>query len=181
NATVTSNQATATVNSTAADLAVTKTDAATSVNAGATTTYTIRVNNNGPSSVTGAVLSDPSVTGLTKTAVACSMTPGQCVTAPTVEQLEGGAFASPALASGQFYEIVVTATVTATSGTVTNTATVAAPSGTIDSNTGNNTASDTDTVNPMADLAVTKTDGTTTVNAGATTTYTIRVTNNGPS
>src|SRR3989442_738381 len=131
-----------------ADLAVTKTDGTTAVNAGGTTTYTIRVTNNGPSSVTGAILNDPSAAGLTKTAVACSMTPGQCATALTVAQLEGGALALPALASGQFYEIVVTATVTATSGTVTNTATVAAPSGTTDSNTVNNSASDTDTVTP---------------------------------
>src|ERR1051326_3969672 len=75
------------------------------------------------------------------------MTPGQCVTAPTVVQLEGGAFALPALASGQFYEIVVTAVVTA-SGSVTNTASVQTPSGTIDSNAGNNAASETDTVTP---------------------------------
>ncbi|HEU0291727.1 MAG TPA: sortase [Anaerolineales bacterium] len=164
-----------------ADLSMTKTDGVTSVNVGGTTTYTIRVTNNGPSSVTGAILSDPAVAGLSKTGVACSTTPGQCVTAPTVAQLEGGAFALPALASGEFYEITVTADVTATSGSVTNTATVTPPTGTTDPTPGNNTASDTDTVNPITDLAITKTDGVASVNAGGTTTYTIRVTNNGPS
>src|SRR5205814_633772 len=128
-----------------ADLAITKTDGVTSVNAGGTTTYTIHVSNAGPSSVTGAILSDPAATGLSKTAVACSGTPGQCSAAPTVAQLEGGSFALPALASGQFYELTVTVNVTATSGSVTNTTTVAAPSGTTDPTPGNNTASDTDT------------------------------------
>src|SRR5207237_205493 len=45
----------------------------------------------------------------------------------------------------------------------------------------NNTASDTDTVQPIADLSVTKTDGVTQVNANASTTYTIVVANAGPS
>ena len=164
-----------------ADLAITKSDGATSVNAGGTTTYTITVTNNGPSGVTGAILADPAVAGLTKTAVACSGTPGQCVTAPTIAQLEGGAFALPALASGATYQITVTADVTATSGSVANTATIAAPAGTTDPNTGNNTATDTDTVTPVADLAITKSNGVSSVNAGGTTTYTITVTNNGPS
>ena len=42
-------------------------------------------------------VADPVATGLTKTAVACSATPGQCVAAPTIPQLEGG-FALPLLA-----------------------------------------------------------------------------------
>src|SRR6185436_5436648 len=119
--------------------------------------------NNGPSSVTGAILSDPAVAGLSKTGVTCSATPGQCVTPPTVAELEGGAFALPVLTSGQFYEITVTTDVTATSGNVTNIATVTAPAGMTDPTPGNNTASDTDTVNPVADLAITKTNGVTSV------------------
>jgi uncharacterized repeat protein (TIGR01451 family) len=132
----------------AADLSITKTDGVVIVNTGAATTYTIRVTNNGPSSVTGALLSDPAATGLTKTTVACSAAPGQCVTAPTVVQLQSGTFALPALAAGQYYEITVAATVTAANGSVTNNASVAAPGGTTDPVPGNNTAADTDTVNP---------------------------------
>ena len=56
-----------------------------------------------------------------------------------------------------------------------------APAGVIDPSAANNTASDTDTVNPVADLAITKTDGVASVNAGGSTTYTVTVTNNGPS
>ena len=67
-----------------ADLAVTKTDGTTAVDAGAVTTYTVRVTNNGPDGVTGAVLADPVVSGLGVTAVACSVTPGQCSAPPSV-------------------------------------------------------------------------------------------------
>ncbi len=112
-------------NTPSADLRITKTNtpgingnvdqADDTVTAGGTTAYTIRVTNNGPAGVTGAVLIDPAATGLIKTAVACSPTPGQCTagTTPTVAQLESG-YALPTLANGQFYEIVVTATVMAT-------------------------------------------------------------------
>ncbi|MFM9864717.1 MAG: SdrD B-like domain-containing protein [Micropepsaceae bacterium] len=163
-----------------ADLSITKTNGASSVNAGGATTYTITVTNNGPSSVTGATLNDPTVAGLTVTSIACSATPGQCAAAPTIAQLQGG-FALPALASGQAYQIDVSATVTATSGSVANTVSIAPPSGTIDPTPANDNATDTDTVTPVADLAVTKTDGVASVNAGGTTTYTVTVTNGGPS
>src|SRR5205823_14302788 len=51
----------------------------------------------------------------------------------------------------------------------------AAPTPTAPSSTG------TDTGDPAADLAITKDDGTASVNAGGSTVYTIVVTNNGPS
>jgi hypothetical protein len=60
------------------------------------------------------VFADPAVAGLSVTAVACSPTPGQCVTAPTPLQLQSGTFALPTLSQGQFYEITVAANVTAT-------------------------------------------------------------------
>jgi uncharacterized repeat protein (TIGR01451 family) len=172
--------ATFTVTQSSADLSITKTDGVSSVNAGGSTTYTIRVTNNGPSSVTGATLTDAAATGLSKGTIACSATPGQCTSAPSKTQLESG-FALPTLANGQFYEITVQAGVTATSGSVTNTATVAAPSGTTDPTPGNNSATDTDTVNPVADLSITKTDGVTSAVPGTSTTYTITVGNAGPS
>ncbi len=164
-----------------ADLAVTKTDGVVTVAAGGSTTYTVRVTNNGPSSVTGAILSDPAVAGLNKTAVVCSATPGQCVTAPTIAQLEGGAFALPALASGEFYEIAVTADVTATTGTVTNTATVTLPAGTADPTPGNNTASDTDGVGAalIIDPALAKAGNPTQASVGNAVTFTLTVTNAG--
>ena len=131
-----------------ADLAISKTDGTATVTAGSPTTYTLLVSNLGPSPVTGALLADPAVAGLTKTLVACALTPGQCVSPPTVAQLEAGTFALPALASGQTYALSVTADVTAASGSVVNTATVADPAGLTDPDPANNSATDSDTVNP---------------------------------
>jgi uncharacterized repeat protein (TIGR01451 family) len=47
--------------------------------------------------------------------------------------------------------------------------------------TGNNIATDTDTLTPQADLSITKSDGVSAVNRNTSTTYTIQVTNTGPS
>src|ERR1019366_2369668 len=91
----------------AADLAISKTDGTLAVNAGAPTTYTLVVTNNGPPSATRVLLPDPAVAGLVKTGVVCSGTPGQCVSPPSVAQLEGGAFALPTLAAGQTYGLSV--------------------------------------------------------------------------
>ena len=97
------------------DFRITKTNGVSTLASGTATTYTIRVTNAGPDAATGAILSDPAVTGLNKTAVACSSAVGnKCVTAPSVAQLEAGTFALPALAINEFYEITVNATVTAT-------------------------------------------------------------------
>jgi len=166
----------------AADLAVAKSDGTSTVAPGAAITYALTVTNAGPSAVSAAVLSDPAVAGLAKTAVACAPTPGACTSAPDVVQLESG-FALPPLAVGATYQLLVTATVTASGGTVTNTATVAAPAGTIDPVPGNNSASDADTIivaPVVADLAIAKSDGVTQLVPGTSTTYTIVVTNLGP-
>src|SRR5207249_2039365 len=63
---------------------------------------------------------------------------------------------------------------------LTNTATIDS-SPVSDPTPGNNSASDTDTVTKSADLAITKSDAVTSVTAGTSTTYTITLTNNGPS
>src|SRR5213078_2115739 len=80
----------------------------------------------------------------------------------------------------------VTYTLTATlsaaaTGTLVNTATVAVPSGATDPTPGNNSATDTDTLNPTADLQIIKTDGLATAIPGTNTTYVIVVVNAGPS
>jgi uncharacterized repeat protein (TIGR01451 family) len=80
----------------------------------------------------------------------------------------------------------VTFTVTATinpaaTGTLSNTATVAVPVGVTDPVPGNNSATDTDTLAPRANLGITKTDGSTTAAPGGEVTYTIVASNPGPS
>src|SRR5207248_473274 len=103
----------------------------------------------------------------------------KCTSAPSIASLEGAGYSLPTLASSDFFEITLSANVTATTGSVSNVAAVS--STTTDPTPGNNSATDTDTVNERADLQISKTDGVTSVNAGGSTTYTIRVTNNGPS
>ncbi len=58
---------------------------------------------------------------------------------------------------------------------------IVAPAGVTDPTSANNSATDTDTLTPRADLSITKTDGLTTVDAGTSLTYTIVATNTGPS
>ena len=100
--------------------------------------------------------------------------------------------AATASGSGPINELVTllnggsaTYTVTAAiapgaTGSISNTATVTAPATVVDPNSANNTATDTDTLTPVADLAITKTDGVATYTPGGTATYTIVATNAGP-
>ncbi|MBK6798615.1 MAG: DUF11 domain-containing protein [Acidobacteria bacterium] len=151
-----------------ADLAITKTNGVTTVNAGSTTNfYTVVVTNNGPSAAGGATISDPAVAGLTKTGIgACTALGGAvCPAAGNgagqlgITNLEAGTVAIPTLPSGGSVTFSITTTVTATIGSVTNTATVTEPAGVTDTNTANNTASDTDPVTPVSNLVIVKTDG----------------------
>src|SRR5207248_2597459 len=73
---------------------------------------------------------------------------------------------------------VVAAIDPSATGSLTNTVTVTAAN---DTNAANNTASDADALTPRNDVGVTKTDGVTSVVPGTTTTYTISVSNGGPS
>src|SRR5262245_32079313 len=66
-------------------------------------------------------------------------------------------------------------------GPLTVTSTVIAPAGTTDPDATNNSFTDNDTLTPQADLAVAMTDGKLIVVPGTSNTYTITVTNNGPS
>ncbi len=107
----------------------------------------------------------------------------RCIAPPSVAALEAGSFALPTLANGATYQIAVTATVVAANGTVANTATIAPPGGASDPTPGNNSATDSDPVIAapvLADVAITKSDGVSSIAPGGNTTYIINVTNNGP-
>ena len=76
----------------------------------------------------------------------------------------------------------VTADVLASAtGNLDNTATVTAPAGTTDPDGTDNSATDSDTLDAQADLGITKTDGSATYTPGTSLTYTIVVSNAGPS
>jgi uncharacterized repeat protein (TIGR01451 family) len=169
----------------AADLSVTKTAGADAVYAAGTTAYTIVVANAGPSAADGAIFTDPAVLGLDVTNVTCGSAIGgaACPTEgnTTVNAMQGAGIVISTLPSGGSVTFSVTATVTATDGTVQNTATIAPPQDTTDLFTDDNTASDEDAVTPVADLAITKTDSPDPVLVGGVVTYTMAVSNSGPS
>lgn len=188
------------IDSMVGDLVVSKTNSTTQVYSGGTTTYTVRVTNNGPDTYTGTELKDVVGTGLTATAVACSTAPGnKCTTAPALNSL--ASVDTGSLASGEFYEVLVTARVDAAVGAkVKNTASVKPPtlgsstgvackaaltgtttglSRTFDEGTGTCTMSDEDTVQAAPDLQISKTANKANYAVGEIVTYTIRAWNNG--
>ncbi len=159
------------------DLSLTLTDGVTTVVAGSTVTYTLTVTNNGPNAATGAQVTDtfPAVlTGVTWTctpAAACATTSGT-----------GNISALVNLASGAVATFTATGTLSpSATGTLTNTASVTPPVTTTDSNLANNSATDTDTVTSSADLSVALTAAPEPVNEGGTLTYSLAVSNVGPS
>jgi uncharacterized repeat protein (TIGR01451 family) len=165
---------------TQADLTITKTNGLSSVTAGSTVTYVIVVTNNGPGAVTGATVTDTfsgNLTGVTFTAAGTGGASGFAGGNGTLNQTVN-------LPAGSTITYIVTGTVSPTAtGSLSNTATVNAPAGVADANVSNNIATDTDVIaaaTAQADLSITKSSGGTSVTAGDTVTYTIVVTNNGP-
>jgi uncharacterized repeat protein (TIGR01451 family) len=161
------------------DLKVTVNDFKTAIPAGQKNTYTIKVSNVGSSNITGATVTDnfpATFTGVTFTATA-----------------SGGASGFTASGTGNINDVVTLPTgsvitynatgkvSSAASGTLSNTATVTPPSGVTDLNTANNGATDSETINLKADLKITVSDGKSAAVAGSKDTYTITVSNLGPS
>ncbi|HET7019699.1 MAG TPA: hypothetical protein VFI58_03180 [Xanthobacteraceae bacterium] len=154
-----------------ADLAVSIDDGTTSVVPGTSTTYTITVTNNGPTTVTSLTLTDSIPAAL--------LNPNFAPSAGTYDT-NTRVWSGLNLTSGQSATMTLAGTISANAtGSLSNTVTVTAPSGTTDANPSNNSATDTDTLALPADLAVAITDAATTLVPGAVDTYTITVTNNG--
>src|SRR5262249_27280332 len=154
----------------AADVQVSKTASSGSATAGTDITFTTVVNNVGPSTAAGVVVDDPTPTGLTFTS-----NTGACTTAfpCTLGTLAPGAMATITslfhIPSNYAGPDPVLNTVTASSAT---------PDPVPANNTGQASAS---LSGRLAALTVTETDSTTTVVPGNQATYTITVTNGGPS
>jgi uncharacterized repeat protein (TIGR01451 family) len=143
------------------------------VAAGGIVQYVVRVDNNGSSSATGVTLADTLPSGTTFVNV--NATQGACA-APV-----GGVLTCDLGSIVAFANATVTIQVqTGAAGVITNSAT--ANSDEVDSAPGNNTnVIQSTTVNQGADLALTLTQSANTVTSGATLSYTLGVTNNGPS
>jgi uncharacterized repeat protein (TIGR01451 family) len=134
-----------------ADLGIAVTDGASTAIPGTTVTYTITVTNKGTSNVKGALVDDafPStITGVTWT---CAPGAGAVCTASGT----GSIHQSVNLLSGSSAVFTATGTIDhAAFPTLTNTATAATPRGSSDPTPADNTATDTDTLTPVADLAL---------------------------
>jgi uncharacterized repeat protein (TIGR01451 family) len=180
---------------TISDLSVTIDDGKTSVVPGANysgsplvfgapyNNYTVTVTNNGPDTVTQFTLNFDPGAGLTWAAANIPRFNGSVGTiAPQGGGVSTWLWSGLSLASGQsaFTTFAYLIDPSAT-GSLTLTSTVIAPAGTTDPNPTNDSFTDSDTATPQADLAVTIDDGKTTVVPGTSNTYTITVTNNGPS
>ncbi|MBI4998621.1 MAG: DUF11 domain-containing protein [Rhodocyclales bacterium] len=144
-----------------ANLAVTKTDNLATVTAGAAISYTIVVSNAGPDPVIGATVSDTLPAALVNASWTCAASAGSICGAAS----GSGSIATTAdLASAGTATFTVNATVSAgATGTLTNTASVAVPVGMVDPDAANNSATDSDTIQPAVSVvAYFTTTGTTT-------------------
>ncbi|MCB1637145.1 MAG: DUF11 domain-containing protein, partial [Xanthomonadales bacterium] len=141
--------------------------------------YTIVASNAGPSAAPGTSVSDSFPTALTGATWTCTAAGGAVCPAPSGT---GAIAALVDLPVGDSVTFSATGTVAAdATGSLTNTATAAVGSGITDPAPGNNSATDTDTLNPTGDLVITKTDGLTDAVPGSAITYSIVATNTGPS
>ncbi|MEN0015780.1 MAG: DUF11 domain-containing protein, partial [Solirubrobacteraceae bacterium] len=161
-----------TVVGSAADLQVTQTTSATTINVGDTVDYTVTVKNNGPQTATAVALTDDLPTGAT----VVSVTPAQgtCGT--------GDPFACSlgTLTSGSSTTVVVRVKIVgAAESTFPNVASVTATQ--FDPDATNNSATAAVSTNPATDLKITKTADKAAANVGDTITWTLTTTNAGPS
>jgi len=151
-----------------ADVSITKTADPTTVQSGGTVTFTLNIANSGPSSAQNVTVSDP-----------IDLSSFSDV---SVDPSQGTCDATVACSLGTIVDngsatITITATVTAGASTLMNNASVS--STTPDPDDSDNSASASINVITSADLAIAKS-GDANPDQGATTTYTLTVSNDGP-
>lgn len=173
------NSATATTTVAAsADLSVTNTGAPASAVSGQNITYTITVANSGPSHAASVTLSNAIPANTTFVSLASAA--GWSCTTPAVGATGNvncsiTSFAPPPAV----FTLVVNVDAGATAASISSTATVA--SATPDPNSGNESATATTPLSASADVSVTNVAAPLSVTAGSNLTYTITVSNAGPS
>lgn len=125
---------------------ITKTDNITTINPGDTTNYIVVITNTTGDTINNIVFKDPAVTYLTANSVSCTAGGGAtCPASPTVAVMQGVGITIPSMPNNGSVTFIINATlnINAPAGTeLTNTASV-----TVGSQT--NSASDTDTINPV--------------------------------
>src|SRR6185295_3655131 len=161
-------------NAAIADLGITKTDGVATATPGGSVTYTITASNATATAATGATVADTFPAVLTCTWTCVGAGGGTCTASGS-----GNLSDTVNLPAGASATYTATCAINASAtGTLSNTATVTLAG---DPNAANNSATDTDTLTPQANLGITKTDGVTTATAGGSVTYTITASNAGPS
>src|SRR5207249_4784585 len=159
------------------ELSISKDDGKTSAVPGTADTYTITVSNTGPSDAIGATVSDNVPGALTGATWTCTPSSGSTCGSGTGDISE-----TVAIRSGGTLTYTLTGTISASArGTLSNTASETPGAGETDTSGGNDSSNDTDTLTPQVNLAISKTDGKANAVPGTADTYTITVTNAGPS
>lgn len=157
-----------------ADLGIVKARVNSTFVAGSREQYTFTVTNDGPSAdAPSYTITDVLPTGVTL----FSSTGDASCTGTTTITCTGGGIAAGAPAQVTTVTVNIPASAT---GTLSNTATIAAAPGTTDPDMTNNTSTDNAPVEPNADLSIVKSHAGN-LTAGADETYTLTVTNDGPS
>ena len=168
-----------------ADLLITKSSTPNPYVPGAGFTYTITVTNSGLSDVVNARVQDALPAAISGFGWTC--TPNGAGASCGTTNGTGNIDALITLPVGVGINVTFSVTGTMPSGTtgsLVNTASVSVPAGTTDTDMDNNSATDTATAAssaPSADSSITKSDSATEAVPGNSITYTITVTNNGPS
>ena len=162
-----------------ADLSISKTSAPAPYVPGTALTYTIVVSNGGPSDVSNARVQDVLPAALSGFTWTCAASAAGAVRHAERQRRHRRAGQS---AGGHAGHLHGEGTVpSATTGNLVNTVTVTPPFGTTDPVLGNNSAQDTATAAPAADVTISKTVDNATPNVGSNVTFTLTVSNAGPS
>jgi uncharacterized repeat protein (TIGR01451 family) len=143
------------------------------VNPGSPMTYTLEVHNAGPSTAWDVVVTD--TLPITVTGVSA---PGSWTVAFTTHTIT---CTTPSLLPYTWPDIIVTGIAPTKLGTITNTAWIAAPGSMIITATARLSDTETTLVTPLADLQIEKEPSPNPADSGGVLTYTITVTNLGPS
>ncbi len=168
-----------------ANLGITKTDGLANINSGSPVTYTIVVSNAGPDASNGSIVTDTVPASITGVNWTCGAATGGATCGAASGS--GNSISTTAnLPSGSSVTYTVSGTLSpAATGTLSNTATVITPASGVSDPTdlartgaGNNSATDTTTINAVPDLRIAKThSGNFTV--GVNGTYTLTASNAG--
>jgi uncharacterized repeat protein (TIGR01451 family) len=159
-----------------ADLSITKTDDRVTATPGTSTTYTVVVQNAGPSNASNVVVSDTLPSAILTVTWSCTASNGTCASSGS-----GNISDTVSISAGGRLTYVVNGFISAAAtGILTNVAIVTPPITITDPVTSNNIATDTTTLAPNAVLQIKKL-GPATAVPGTQITYTLAVTNAGPS